>query len=219
MKKVYLYGIVVVVLVGAVYLWMHRGSIGNQNGLNTHRYPDGTPESTRIKPLDWRPVDESVHGFKLEMPGQPQQIVVQATSEAGTPEPISMLIVKVDPDTTFAIAWAENPPVARINEMVADKTLDSARDRAVASTQTTIINESRSTPQGFPGRDFEARSVGGGFLDARFIYAGPRLYMLEATTPSVSARHEEEVMHFFNSFKIASNKQVPEALPAATTTQ
>jgi hypothetical protein len=54
-------------------------------------------------------------------------------------------------------------------------------------------------------------------LDTRFVYAGTRLYMLIATSPSAAARHEEEVIRFFNSFTIASNSQIPESLPPATT--
>jgi hypothetical protein len=127
-----------------------------------------------------------------------------------------MLMVKPDANRTYAVAWADKPPVARMNDLVPDKTLDQARDGALTRTNTTLISEIRSNPQGFPGRDVVAHNVGGGILDTRLIYARPRLYMLIATAPSSAARNEEDVIHFFNSFAIASNTQIPETIPAAT---
>ena len=64
--------------------------------------------------------------------------------------------------------------MARMNDLVPEKTLDEARDGALARTATTKISEIRSNPQGFPGRDIEARNVGGGILDTRLIYAPAR---------------------------------------------
>jgi hypothetical protein len=127
-----------------------------------------------------------------------------------------MLVVKPDSDSTFAIAWAEKPPVARVNDLVPDKTIDQARDGAMTSTQTTLVSESRNRPQGYPGRDFVSRNVGGGILDTRFIYAGTRLYMLIAASPSAAARREDAVMRFFNSFTVSGNTQIPESLPPAS---
>lgn len=167
-------------------------------------------------PLDWQPVDETAQGFRVEMPGDPKHLVVQANNEAGSTEPISMLLVKPDSDRTYAIAWAEKPPVSRMNDLVPDKTLDQARDGALIRTSTTLVSEVRSNPQGYPGRDIVAHNAGGGILKTRFIYAGSKLYMLIATSPSAAALHEEDVTHFFNSFAIATNTQIPETLPAAT---
>jgi hypothetical protein len=168
------------------------------------------------KEIVWQPVDESSQGFKLEMPGDPKQIAVQADNESGGTEPVSMIQVMPQPDRTFAVAWADKPPVARMNDLAPEKTLDEARDGALARTATTKISEIRSNPQGFPGRDIEAHNVGGGILDARLIYAGSRLYMLIATSPSAAGRNEGDVARFFNSFTIAGNPQIPEALPPAT---
>jgi len=148
------------------------------------------------------------------MPGDPNRVLVQATNETGANEPINMLLFKSSSDHTYAVAWAEKPPVARMNDLIPDKTLDQARDGALNRTQATLISEIRSNPQGFPGRDVVAYNGGGGVLDTRFVYAGHRLYMLIATAPSAAARHEEDVMRFFNSFAIDDNTQFPETLPA-----
>jgi hypothetical protein len=216
MKRVSLYLIAILMVIGAIYMWGHRADFGFLRDRFPTHSADGVIDSVRGKQLEWRPVDESTQGFKIEMPGEPQQVVVQATSETGGTEPISMLLVKPDSDRTYAIAWADKPPVARMNDLVPDKTLDQARDGALNKTETSLVSEIRSNPQGYPGRDVVAHNAGGGVLDTRFVYAGPRLYMLIATAPSAAARHEEEVIRFFNSFAIASNTQIPETLPAST---
>ena len=216
MKRMYLSMIVILVFIGAVYAWRYHRNFGLLSQWLPSHAPDGIIQAPTGAQLEWRPVEDSSIGFKVEMPGEPQRVVVQATSETGGNEPISMLLVKPDTDRTYAIAWAEKPPVARMNDLVPDKTLDQARDGALNRTQTTLVSEIRSNPQGYPGRDVVAHNVGGGILDTRLIYAGPRLYMLIATAPSAAARHEQDVIHFFNSFAIAANTQIPETIPAST---
>jgi hypothetical protein len=214
MKRVGLYTVAILGVIVLLYLWRMRGDLGSLfDGFPGRK--DGLMQ-TGGKQLEWQPVNEETLGFKLEMPGEPKRIVVQATNEAGTNEPISMLLAKPDNERSYAIAWADKPPVARMNDLVPDKTLDQAREGALNRTETTLVSEIRSNPQGYPGRDVVAHNVGGGVMDTRFVYAGTRLYMLIATAPSPSARHEEEVIHFFNSFAIARNTQIPETLPAAT---
>jgi hypothetical protein len=216
MKKVYLYLTAILIFIGVVYVWEHRGDIAFLRDLLPAQEPEGILQTGQSQQLEWRPVDEASQGFKIEMPGDPKQVVVQANNETGSTEPVSMLMVKPDSDRTYAIAWADKPPVARMNDLVSEKTLDQARDGAMNRTSATLITETRSKPQGFPGRDVLAHNVGGGILNTRFIYAGSRLYMLIATAPSASAQHEEDVIRFFNSFTVAGNKQIPETIPAAT---
>ena len=216
MKRMYLSMIAILVFIGAVYAWRYHRNLGFLNQWLPSHATEGIIQPLPGAQLEWRPVEDASIGFKVEMPGDPQRIAVQATSETGGNEPISMLLVKPDSDRTYAIAWAEKPPVARMNDLVPDKTLDQARDGALNRTQTTLVSEIRSNPQGYPGRDVVAHNVGGGILDTRLIYAGPRLYMLIATAPSAAARHEQDVIHFFNSFAIAANTQIPETIPAST---
>ena len=216
MKRVYLSLMIVLVFIGAVYAWNHRRDFGLLSRWLPSRPAEEIIPATTSAQLEWQPVEDASIGFKVEMPGDPKRVVVQATSETGGNEPINMLLAKPDPERSYAVAWAEKPPVARMNDLIPDKTLDQARDGALNRTQTTLVSEVRSNPQGFPGRDVVAHNVGGGILDTRLIYAGPRLYMLIATAPSAAARHEQDVIHFFNSFAIASNSQIPETIPAAT---
>lgn len=212
MKRVYI-SIVGVLLVGVVLALHYRSRISFVRKWFPTHSSSSLLDAATGKEVVWQPVDESSQGFKLEMPGDPQQIAVEADNESGSTEPVNMIEVKPQPDRSFAVAWADKPPVARMNDLAPEKTLDEARDGALARTATTKIREIRSNPQGFPGRDFEARNVGGGILDARLIYAGSRLYMLIATSPSAAGRNEEAVERFFNSFTIASNTQTPETLP------
>lgn len=216
MKRVYLYLIAILFLIAAIYIWGHRREYGFLREWLPTRQSESVVDASRTPQLEWQPVDETSQGFQVEMPGSPTSAVAQATSEIGAVEPISMLQVKTDSGHTYAVAWADKPPVARINDLVPDRTLDLARDGALARTSTTLVSEIRSNPQGYPGRDVVAHNVGGGILDARFIFAGTRLYMLIATAPSAAARHEQDVLRFFNSFAVASNTQIPETLPPAT---
>jgi hypothetical protein len=216
MKRVYLSMAAILMLIGVVYVWGHRSQFSFLSSWLPSHSNEGVIRTPTAAQPEWRPVDEPSLGFKVEMPGDPNRVVVQASSETGSNEPISMLMVKPDANRTYAVAWADKPPVARMNDLVPDKTLDQARDGALTRTNTTLISEIRSNPQGFPGRDVVAHNVGGGILDTRLIYARPRLYMLIATAPSSAVRNEEDVIRFFNSFAIASNTQIPETIPAAT---
>jgi hypothetical protein len=216
MKRVYLSMAAILMLIGVVYVWGHRSQFSFLSSWLPSHSNEGVIRTPAAAQPEWRPVDEPSLGFKVEMPGDPNRVVVQASSETGSNEPISMLMVKPDANRTYAVAWADKPPVARMNDLVPDKTLDQARDGALTRTNTTLISEIRSNPQGFPGRDVVAHNVGGGILDTRLIYARPRLYMLIATAPSSAVRNEEDVIRFFNSFAIASNTQIPETIPAAT---
>lgn len=216
MKRVYLYLVAIMLVIGGMYAWRQRHEFAFLRDWLPSLPADGLIQTASGATTEWRPIDESTLGFRIDMPGEPHRVVVQATSETGMNEPVNMLLVKPEPDRTYAIAWSEKPPVARMNDLVPDKTLDQARDGALSRTSTTLVTESRTSPQGYPGRDIVARNAGGGILDTRFVYARARLYMLIAASPSKAARREDDVNHFFNSFAIAGNSQIPETLPAAT---
>jgi len=226
MKKVYPFIVAAVLVLGGYYLWTTFGASSQSNssqsnsGQPSHfpsfRNASPTAGSTAVKPAEWRSVEATDAGFQLKMPSEPKRVVVQATNEMGGNEPVNMLLSSAESETTYAVAWADKPPVARVNGLSPDKTLDQARDGAASRTQTSVISETRVNPQGYPGRDFVARNVGGGYLETRFVMAGPRLYMLIATSPSAAVRHDEEIARFFNSFAVAKDQKVPETLPAAT---
>jgi hypothetical protein len=216
MKKVYPFIVAAVLVLGAYYLWTTFGGSGLTTHISSFHSSKGSTSSAAAKQPEWRSVDQSDAGFQLKMPTEPRHVVVQASNELGGTEPVNMLITSTESETTYAVAWADKPPVARVNGLSPDKTLDQARDGATSKTQTSMVSETRVNPQGYPGREFIARNVGGGYLETRFVMAGTRLYMLIATSPSASVRHEEEIARFFNSFTLANDQKVPETLPAAT---
>jgi hypothetical protein len=82
-----------------------------------------------------------------------------------------------------------------------------ARDDALARTQCSMVSESRSNRQGYPARDFVGRNEGGGIFNARLILAGTRLYMLTAASPAESARRDQDVQRFFDSFNLTAESR------------
>jgi hypothetical protein len=152
----------------------------------------------------WEKVDRPSDGFKVEMPKGIQQTEVPAYNENGGEEPVQMIFSNPNVETTFSVAWADNPPVARVNQRSAERTLEMARDEALSRTQTSLVNESGTTFDGYPARDFSAQNANGGTMNSRLIYAGPRLYMLTAVYPSAAARSDNDVARFFKSFAIST---------------
>jgi hypothetical protein len=213
-----------IVLAGAilalVYVYLHRQELGltGPQGILTNETPSADQAATSVsRPpiVKWQPVDRASDGFKLEMPADIKQIQIPAYNERGGAEQVDLIYSNPSADISYSVAWADNPPVARVNGQVSDRVLDMARDDALARTQTNLVSESRSSPGGFPARDFVGRNVGGGIMDIRLIYTGQRLYMLIAAFPSASARREQDVVRFYNSFKVVASSRIPEAMPAA----
>jgi hypothetical protein len=203
-----------VLALGTGYVITHRQQLGltGQPAIGADDARDANvPLSPTMRPanIEWQKVDRSADGFKAEMPADTKEIHIPAYSETGETEKVNMIFSNPDADTTYSIAWEDNPPVARESKDAPDQTLESARDGAVARTQTTLVNQSTTNTQGFPGREFTARNSGGGVLDSRLIYAGSRLYMLTAVFPSASARRDKDVSRFFNSFVITGVTKQP----------
>jgi predicted secreted protein len=195
-----------VLVIGAmVYLaYEYRADLGlagprsNRESTNEGQ----TNPDLRSAHIAWQTVDRTQDGFKVEMPAAASESQVPAYSEQGVAEQVEMIEASVDPDTTYAVAWAGNPPVERVASEETEKTLDMARDGALGRTQTTLLSESKGNHNGYPSRDFSARNAGGGMMNARLILAGTRLYMLIATYPDASARRDEDVKRFFDSFTL-----------------
>jgi hypothetical protein len=206
-------------ILGIGYIWLHRVELGlaRPANLETESYSSAEPASPITQParITWENVDRSPDGFKVEMPADIEELQVAANNERGGSDQVSMIQSKSNAETTFAVAWADDPPVARANDRNAGRILDMARDDAMARTQTSLTNETRNLVGGFPARDFSARNTAGGVMTSRLIYANPRLYMLIAAFPSQSARREQDVARFFDSFAIVSSEKVPETLPLA----
>jgi hypothetical protein len=203
------------------YVYLHRQSFGLFGGESSPAVGDATSPDTAqssAKPahMDWRAVDRANDGFSVEMPGEPKEMQAPAYNESGGTDQVNMVLASPGEQTSFAVTWEDNPPVARVTDHVPDRTLNMARDGMLARTQTILVNELHITPGGYPARDIEARNMGGGLLDARLIFAGERLYTLMALFPSANARRQQDVTRFFNSFTPSRMAAIPATLPSAS---
>lgn len=190
------------------YIVVHRQELGitgsHPIGADDNRDLPATGPVAHPATIVWQRLDRSSDGFKVEMPADVKQIQIPAYTGSGDTQQVNMIFANPSSDTTFSVVWEDNPPVAGPSR-TPDHILDDARDGAVARTQTTLVNQTATSTQGYPGRTFEARNSGGGVMNSRLIYAGSRLYMLTAAFPSVSARREKDVTRFFNSFVITTS--------------
>jgi len=227
---------VVVLLAGAVYVYFNWNSIRPIFGFNTGIQNSGSSAkkkglslfSSKDK-LNWQSYTNDDGGYRVEVPDSVRADTVPAYNQEGSTEPIHMQIAHIEGNVSYAIAWADNPPITRISRTSPESTLDMARDGAMDRTHTKLITESKLMIQGFPARDFQASTQpGSAFLYARLVYAGQRLYMLTVIYPNAETLHEQDTIRFFNSFKINQNSnastdshssrtesQLPETLPAA----
>jgi hypothetical protein len=199
--------LVAVFIAIAVVIYLYRqelGLMGLSHGPGQDSSSDQTASSARPAHIVWQTVDRTADGFKVEMPADTKEIQIPAYNDQGGAEQVDMIFAYPDAETTYSIAWADDPPVERINHGSVQQTLDMARNDALARTQTTLINESHSNRQGYPAREFIGHNAGGGVFNSRLILAGKRLYMLTASFSSAEARRDKDVSHFFDSLSLIS---------------
>lgn len=207
MKRWHMIALVLVLASVGAYFYFYRGFRPWSRGGSGEA--SGNPSAAQ---MSWQSISRPDDGFKIEMPADSKETQVPAYNELGGTEPVRLLYASPDFDTMFALAWSDNPPVARVNHRAPDLTLDQARDGMLARTQTTLVSESKTVNQGFPARDITAKNSGGGLLQARFVLVNDRLYTLMALFPSSKARHEQDVVRFYNSFSPSS---ISTTLPSA----
>ena len=204
--KSFIYSVLAIVAIGVIgyFVWQHRAWFGLTGGGSVP-----TEETnTDLEPahLAWHAVDRVQDGFTIDMPSDTSEIQIPAYNLKGGAEEMDMLVATPNAETTYAVAWDDDPPVERASGAVVERTLDNARDGALARTQTTLIGESKSNFLGYPGREFSGRNASGGLFNARLILAGSKLYMMVAAFPAPSARRDQDVNHFFDSFKLNAAK-------------
>lgn len=189
----------------ACFLFLYRGKMGlwGSGGTPDNGAKSQTSSSAAPAQIDWQEVDRSPDGFKVQMPAGTNETLIPAYNAQGGVEEVNMIMAMPGSDT-FAVAWADHPPVERASSANAEKTLDLARDGALMRTQTVLTGESRSRIDGYPECQFSARNDQGGILNSRLILAGTHLYMLMASFPAASARRHEDVNRFFDSFTLTA---------------
>ena len=194
-------GLIILAIAGGYFIYQHEQTIATLKTSGPGMAPHPGP-ATKPADIVWQKVDRTTDGFQIEMPENAQQIKIPAYNEHGGTEQADMLYAYPGAQICYSITWAENPPVERINRHVPDQTLDMAVTDALDRSQTTLITKSDVSQQGFPARNFSARNTGGGVFYSRLVLVRHRLYMLTAAFPSIDARRDEDVSHFFNSFSL-----------------
>jgi hypothetical protein len=199
----WVYSVVILVAIGVVgyFVYLHRAWLG-LGGAGGGVPTEVTSTDQGPVHISWRAVDRTQDGFRIEMPSDASEIQVPAYDANGGAEEMEMIVATPNAETTYAVVWDDNPPVVRASGDAVERTLDNARDGALARTQTTLMSESRTNYLGYPGRDFSGRNQSGGLLNARLILRGTKLYMMIVAFPAPSARRDEDVNHFFDSFKL-----------------
>ena len=208
MRRVFYIALAIILVLGLLFLYSRRADLGfgrsapDTSGLTPNSGLPGSP--SHPAQIVWQSIDRTPDGFKVDMPADVKEIQVPAYNEQGGAEQVDMIYAYPDSETCFSVAWADSPPVERVNSNVPDRTLDMARDDAMARTQTTLVEQSSFSQQGFPGRYFSSRNLGGGVMNSRLVLARHRLYMLTATFPTAGARRDEDVARFFSSFNVVA---------------
>lgn len=203
-----------ILLAGLLYIWLHRVELGLASAPaadadSTYTAGAGSNNASNLSEahptrIFWQEVDRSADGFKVEMPADAKEMQVPAYNTQGGSDQVNMIYAYPDAQTSFSVAWADNPPVARANAMAVDRTLDTAVRDALLRTQTSLVAETKTNRRGYPARDFVARNANGGIFNARLLLVGQRMYMLIAAFPSDSARRPQDVARFFDSFATVS---------------
>lgn len=181
----------------ATALYQYRGELGLA--------PYFASPSAGLTYTSWQKSDHTQDGFILALPGTGQQTQIEAKNGVGGTEPVEMIYADPETNVNFSISWADDPPVARANQMDPNRTLEAACVEALTHTQATLDGETKLSVQGFPARDLRASNAQGGVFNARLVLAGGRLYMLMASFPSATARHDKDVARFFNSFTLVNS--------------
>ncbi len=123
-----------IVLIGiaiaiGVYIYLHRQEFGLGSS-HSYTFGDnsGSDQSAAPAHITWETVNRAGDGFRVEMPIDSKEIQVPDYNESGGTDQVNMLISYPTPEITFSVAWADNPPVYRVNGRSLDRTLDMARD-------------------------------------------------------------------------------------------
>lgn len=188
----------------AYLVYRYRADLGMGGPSSSQESSNAEQTNPGIRPAQivWQAADRTSDGFRVEMPAGASETQIPAYTGQGVVEQAEKIEASLDSETTYAVAWADNPPMERVAGEDIEKTLDLARNGALGRTQTTLLSESWRDHETYSSLDWSARNAGGGILNARLILAGTRLYMLIAAFPSAGARRDMDVNHFFDSFSI-----------------
>ncbi len=200
--------VVVILVIGAIALcvYRYRVELGLVHPATSQESANSEQPSSGLHPahIVWQALDRSPDGFKVEMPAGTRQTQIPAFDERGNVDQVDMIYAYPDSQTTFAVPgpttprWNEPAATVRTERWIWPGTAPWPGPRLPLPVNPADQRD------GFPARDFSGRNEGGGIFNARMILAGRRLYMLIAAFPASSARSDEDVNRFFDSFSLTS---------------
>lgn len=103
----------------ACFLYLYRVKMGLSGSGRTLDNDTTSQSSSSPAPaqIDWQNVDRSPDGFEVQMPAGTNQTLIPAYNARGGVEEVNMIMAMPGSDT-FAVAWADHPPVERAAKML-----------------------------------------------------------------------------------------------------
>ena len=153
--------------------------------------------------LAWKEFRSDECRCTASFPGSPQVKSQSMQSSVGNLE--SKIIMLEVPDAAFyALAYVDYPK-DKVATKKPDELLDGARDGAVSKVKGTLKSETRTTQNGFPGRELRIEAPGDLALLARIFLVRERLYQSLVVTKKDRA-DAPETKKFLSSFQFDSPK-------------
>ncbi len=153
----------------------------------------------KLLPRRWQTYAAPDGSFSVELPGEPVVETAQAPIDGGGTRPLTLVSVKPTKTTAYMCSYVEDQ---NLEKKSPDEALESARDGSLLKTQGTVISQKRTTVQGYPALDMQARARGNSLLDSRMIVVVKRLYMIMAVATVPEDRDAKTIQRMFESFKI-----------------
>jgi hypothetical protein len=153
----------------------------------------------KLLPHRWQTYTAPDGSFSVELPGEPKVEATQAPLEGGGTTPMTLVSVNPTKSTAYMCSYVEDENVGKKSP---DEALESARDGSLQKTQGTAISQKRTTVQGYPALDMQARARGNSLLDSRMIVADKRLYLIMAVATVPEDRDVKTIQRMIESFKI-----------------
>ncbi|HXL82461.1 MAG TPA: hypothetical protein VN951_16410 [Pyrinomonadaceae bacterium] len=153
-------------------------------------------------PSDWVSFNSPEGRFSVGMPNKPAEDVKEVDSVVGKLQLHSFTASNAV--AYFMVSYGDYP-----NEPTADrreKVLDGVRDGVVSSLEGGLISETKTTIDGYPGREFLAKKTVDGdelIFNWHIYLVGPRLYQVAAVAKK-SDSTSPEITKFFNSFRLTN---------------
>jgi len=153
-------------------------------------------------PSDWVSFNSPEGHFSVGMPNKPAADVKDVDSAVGKLQLHSF--TSSNAVAYFMVSYGDYPTEAASDRREA--VLDGVRDGVVNGLEGVLISETKTTIDGYPGREFLAKKTvdGDELIFAWHIYlVGPRLYQVAALAKKPDST-SPEITKFFNSFRLTN---------------